>query len=87
MRQLQRVLAGLVELVELVPARREGAEETLRDALKDSNLVKWQFRGVAQTGLMVPRRVRGEERTIQVTPRMVDGRRGTCVMCWTSTSP
>ena len=24
--------------------------------------MKWQFRGVAQTGLMVPRRVRGEER-------------------------
>ena len=42
--------------------RREGAEEALRMALADANLVKWQFRGVAQTGLMVPRRVRGEER-------------------------
>ena len=42
--------------------RREGAEEALRAALEDSKLVKWQFRGVAQTGLMVPRRVRGEER-------------------------
>ncbi|HUR60705.1 MAG TPA: helicase-related protein, partial [Opitutaceae bacterium] len=42
--------------------RREGAEDTLREALRESNLVKWQFRGVAQTGLMVPRRVRGEER-------------------------
>jgi ATP-dependent Lhr-like helicase len=42
--------------------RREGAEDALRDALRESNLVKWQFRGVAQTGLMVPRRVRGEER-------------------------
>jgi ATP-dependent Lhr-like helicase len=42
--------------------RREGAEESLRAALAESNLVKWQFRGVAQTGLMVPRRVRGEER-------------------------
>jgi ATP-dependent Lhr-like helicase len=42
--------------------RREGAEEALREALSESNLVKWQFRGVAQTGLMVPRRVRGEER-------------------------
>lgn len=42
--------------------RREGAEDALRAALSDSNLVKWQFRGVAQTGLMVPRRVRGEER-------------------------
>lgn len=42
--------------------RQAGAEEALREALSESNLVKWQFRGVAQTGLMVPRRVRGEER-------------------------
>lgn len=42
--------------------RREGAEDALREALSESNLVKWQFRGVAQTGLMVSRRVRGEER-------------------------
>ncbi|MEO5960604.1 MAG: helicase-related protein [Opitutaceae bacterium] len=42
--------------------RREGADDALRTALAESNLVKWQFRGVAQTGLMVPRRVRGEER-------------------------
>ena len=42
--------------------RREGAEAALREALSESNLVKWQFRGVAQTGLMVPRRVRGQER-------------------------
>jgi len=42
--------------------RRAGAEDALREALSESNLVKWQFRGVAQTGLMVPRRVRGEER-------------------------
>ena len=41
---------------------REGAEEALRSALADADLVKWQFRAVAQTGLMVPRRVRGEER-------------------------
>jgi ATP-dependent Lhr-like helicase len=41
---------------------RAGAEESLRLALAESNLVKVQFRGVAQTGLMVPRRVRGEER-------------------------
>lgn len=41
---------------------RTGAEESLRAALADSTLVKWQFRGVAQTGLMVPRRVRGQER-------------------------
>lgn len=41
---------------------RAGAEDALRAALSESNLVKWQFRGTAQTGLMVPRRVRGEER-------------------------
>lgn len=41
---------------------RDGAEEDLRAALADSELVKWQFRGVAQAGLMVPRRVRGAER-------------------------
>ena len=43
----------------LAPA---GAEDDLRAALADSELVKWQFRGVAQAGLMVPRRVRGAER-------------------------
>ena len=42
--------------------RRAGAEDALRVALADAQLVKWQFRGVSQTGLMVPRRVRGEER-------------------------
>lgn len=42
--------------------RRADAEAALREALSESNLVKWQFRGVAQTGLMVPRRVRGQER-------------------------
>ncbi len=41
---------------------RAGAEDALRVALSDSSLVKWQFRGVSQTGLMVPRRVRGAER-------------------------
>lgn len=41
---------------------RAGAEDDLRAALADSELVKWQFRGVAQAGLMVPRRVRGAER-------------------------
>ncbi|MEO6005518.1 MAG: DEAD/DEAH box helicase [Opitutus sp.] len=41
---------------------REGAEDALRLALAEASLVKWQFRGVAQTGLMVPRRVRGAER-------------------------
>jgi ATP-dependent Lhr-like helicase len=42
--------------------QRAGAEAALRAALSESNLVKWQFRGVAQTGLMVPRRVHGEQR-------------------------
>jgi ATP-dependent helicase Lhr and Lhr-like helicase len=42
--------------------RREGAEDALRTALADAQLVKWQFRGVAQTGLMVPRRMHGAER-------------------------
>ncbi len=41
---------------------REGAEEDLYAALRGSELVKWQFRGVAQTGLMVPRNLPGKER-------------------------
>ena len=41
---------------------REGAEEDLYAALRGSELVKWQFRGVAQTGLMVPRNLPGRER-------------------------
>src|SRR5438270_7692969 len=41
---------------------REGAEEDLRLALRRSELVKWQFRGVAQTGLMVPRNYPGHPR-------------------------
>ena len=40
----------------------EGAEEDLHAALAQSSLVKWQFRGVAQTGLMVPRMQFGKER-------------------------
>ncbi len=46
--------------------RREAAESDLRTALADASLVKWQFRGVAQTGLMVPRRVRGAERGVRM---------------------
>jgi ATP-dependent Lhr-like helicase len=42
---------------------REGAEQAMRQALSESSLVKWQFRGTSQTGLMVPRRVHGAERT------------------------
>jgi ATP-dependent Lhr-like helicase len=45
--------------------RREGAEEAMREALSESSLVKWQFRGVSQTGLMVPRRVHGTERGVR----------------------
>src|SRR5205085_2994474 len=41
---------------------REGAEDDLARALRGSELVKWQFRGVAQTGLMVPRKFPGRER-------------------------
>ncbi len=41
---------------------REGAEEDLHAALRGSELVKWQFRGVAQTGLMVPRNYPGKKR-------------------------
>jgi ATP-dependent Lhr-like helicase len=44
------------------PAR---AEEDLRLALKESELVRWQFRGVAQTGLMVPRQFPGQHRAVR----------------------
>jgi ATP-dependent Lhr-like helicase len=38
------------------------AEDDLATALRGSELVKWQFRGVAQTGLMVPRNLPGRQR-------------------------
>ena len=41
---------------------RANAENDLATALRGSELVKWQFRGVAQTGLMVPRNLPGRER-------------------------
>ena len=41
---------------------RENAERDLSTALRGSELVKWQFRGVAQTGLMVPRNLPGKKR-------------------------
>ena len=44
---------------------RAGAEEELRLALKESELVRWQFRAVAQTGLMVPRQLPGKERALR----------------------
>jgi ATP-dependent Lhr-like helicase len=40
----------------------EKAAEDLHTALAPSQLVKWQFRSVAQTGLMVPRQQFGRER-------------------------
>jgi ATP-dependent Lhr-like helicase len=40
----------------------DNAEADLHTALKPSQLVKWQFRSVAQTGLMVPRQQFGRER-------------------------
>jgi ATP-dependent Lhr-like helicase len=43
----------------------ESAEDDLVEALRDSELVKWQFRGIAQTGLMVPRQVPGRERRLK----------------------
>ena len=41
---------------------RANAEIDLATALRGSELVKWQFRGVAQTGLMVPRNLPGKQR-------------------------
>jgi ATP-dependent Lhr-like helicase len=41
---------------------RANAEHDLGAALRGSELVKWQFRGVAQTGLMVPRNLPGKKR-------------------------
>jgi ATP-dependent Lhr-like helicase len=43
----------------------EDAEENLRTALEGSQLVKWQFSGIAQTGLMVPRNLPGRERKMR----------------------
>lgn len=53
-------LAGWREL--FVP---QHSAQDLEAALKDSSLVQWQFRGVAQTGLMVPRNRPGEERRVK----------------------
>ncbi len=41
---------------------RTNAERDLAAGLRGSELVKWQFRGVAQTGLMVPRNLPGKKR-------------------------
>jgi ATP-dependent Lhr-like helicase len=45
--------------------RTENAREDLHRALDGSQLVKWQFGGVAQTGLMVPRNLPGQERKVK----------------------
>lgn len=44
---------------------RAGAAEDLAGSLRDSELVRGQFRAVAQTGLMVPRRLPGAERRVR----------------------
>jgi ATP-dependent Lhr-like helicase len=54
---------GLEEWRELFHANSAG--EDLRVALHGSALAKWQFRGVAQTGLMVPRNLPGHERRLK----------------------
>ena len=43
----------------------DDAGRDLERALHESELVKWQFRGVAQTGLMVPRQLPGRERRLK----------------------
>lgn len=43
----------------------DGAAAELHVALQDSQLVKWQFSGIAQTGLMIPRNLPGGERKMR----------------------
>jgi ATP-dependent Lhr-like helicase len=45
-------------------AAQEGATD-LEEALRDSELVRWNFRGVAQTGMLVPRNLPGRERKLR----------------------
>ncbi len=45
--------------------RPQHAERDLRKALETSSLVQYNFRGVAQTGLMVPRNIPGQERRLK----------------------
>ncbi len=54
---------GLEEWQELF--KPDGTEKDLKTALDGSQLVKWQFGGVAQTGLMVPRNIPGEQRKLR----------------------
>ncbi|MDF1656170.1 MAG: DEAD/DEAH box helicase [Verrucomicrobiales bacterium] len=41
------------------------ATEELQSVLKESQLVKWQFSGIAQTGLMIPRNLPGADRKVR----------------------
>lgn len=43
----------------------ENAAGELDEGLRDSQLVKWQFSGIAQTGLMIPRNLPGGERKMK----------------------
>lgn len=43
----------------------EDAAKELDAVLRDSQLVKWQFSGIAQTGLMIPRNLPGKERKMK----------------------
>ena len=56
-------LSGTEEWRELF--QPEGAAADLQKALNGSQLVKWQFGGVAQTGLMVPRNLPGKQRQLR----------------------
>ncbi|MEO0414332.1 MAG: DEAD/DEAH box helicase [Verrucomicrobiota bacterium] len=40
-------------------------EDHLDESLRSSQLVKWQFGGIAQTGLMIPRNLPGKERQVR----------------------
>ncbi|MEM7696855.1 MAG: DEAD/DEAH box helicase, partial [Verrucomicrobiota bacterium] len=54
---------GVAEWRELFHPKNAGSD--LQAALKDSQLVKWQFGGIAQTGLMIPRNLPGAERKLR----------------------
>jgi ATP-dependent Lhr-like helicase len=56
-------LSGIDEWRELFQPKNAAAD--LQTALAGSQLVKWQFGGVAQTGLMVPRNLPGRQRQLR----------------------
>jgi len=62
---------------------REGAEKDLQCALRRSELVRWQFRGVAQTGLIVPRQLPGRRDNGNSWVGAVKF----CFVCWSSMNP